>query len=358
MAGGYSVAMFQWTRAGTEDRWHGSGRPGGYEWWGFEALDADRRLAFSLRIAAGDPMDPEYVACMARASGSRSALAQEHILVRAVLYRDGRRVMARSFRPDPDTFRASSTSGAVQAGGISVVVEETAGGRTYRVELEPGTVLEFAGPPGRAPAVGTPAGPVWDLSWLNLAVRGRIRLGQGKAAETVTFSGRGVHDHGYGPVSPLSKVRSWAWGWGHAWEYGIAWRQVHLVSGEVDTLLLVDREGEPLLAETARSRPFRRRYSLLGIPYRRQWRLDTPSGAGLAVERQATLGSSPVGMRLLTNLRLSVRDPETRLRLVDGIGMSSVARPQRARLRSLRWLVRARETWTTRSAGGQPPSTG
>lgn len=298
-------------------------------------------------------MDPEYAVGMARTPGSQGALARDHILVRAVLYRDGRRVMARSFRPDPDTFRASSTSGAVQAKGIRVTVEETAGGRTYRVELEPGTVLEFAGPPGRPPASGTPDGPVWDLAWLNLAVSGRIRLGHGHAAETATFSGRGVHDHGYGPVSPLSKVRSWAWGWGHAWEYGIAWRQVHLVSGEVDTLLLLDKEGEPFLAEAARSRPFRRRYSLLGIPYRRQWRLDTPSGVGLAVERQATLGSSPVGMRLLTNLRLMVPRPETRMRLVDGIGMSSVARPQRARLRSLRWLVRARESWTTRSAGGQ-----
>jgi len=347
--------MFQWTRAGTEDRWHSPDRPGGHEWWGFEALDVDRRLAFSLRIAAGDPMDPEYAACMARIPADEGTLAENHILVRAVLYREGRRVMAHSFRPSPATFQASPTSGAVQAAGIRVVVEEKAAGRTYRVELDPGTVLEFSGPPGRAPNTGTPAGPVWDLAWLNQVVRGKIRLGQGESAETITFSGRGVHDHGYGPVSPLTEVRSWSWGWGHAWEYGIAWRQVHLVSGEVDTLLLVDREGEPLLAEAARSRPFRSRYSLLGIPYRRQWRLDTP-GAGLAVERQATLGSSPVGMRLLTNLRLLVRNPETRMRLVDGIGMSSVARPQRARMRSLRWLVRARETWTTRTAGGQRPA--
>jgi hypothetical protein len=317
-------------------------------------MDVDRRMAFSLRIAAGDPMDPEYSAGVARNSGNRATRAQDHILVRAVLYREDRRVMARSFRPPPGTFQASPTSGAVQAEAIRVMVEETAAGRTYRVDMEPGTFLEFAGPPGNAAATGTPPGPVWDLSWLNLVVHGRIRLGQGTAAETVTFAGRGVHDHGYGPASPLNKVRSWAWGWGHAWEYGIAWRQVLLASGEVDTLLLVDREGEPFLAETALSRPFRSRYSLLGIPYRRQWRLDTPSGAGLAVERQATLGSSPVGMRLLTNLRLSVRDPETRLRLVDGIGMMSVARPQRARSRSLRWLVRARESWTTRSAGGQP----
>ncbi len=37
--------MFQWTRAGAEDRWHDPDNPGGYEWWGFEALDVNRRMA-------------------------------------------------------------------------------------------------------------------------------------------------------------------------------------------------------------------------------------------------------------------------------------------------------------------------
>jgi hypothetical protein len=344
--------MFHWTRAGTEDRWHAPVTPGAYEWWGFEALDREHQLSFSLRISAGDPVDPEYAALVARNGRGDAAGPGRHLLVRAVLYQRGRRVMARSFRPAPETFQASDTSGAVQAGDARVVVEESATGRIYRLTLGQGTVLEFSGPPGRPASTEAPGHPVWDLAWLNQAVTGRIRLGQESGNEEVTFNGRGVHDHGYGPASPSPEVRSWAWGWGHAWEYGIAWRQVHLVSGEVDTLLLVDRDGEPLLAETARSRPFRTRYSMLGIPYRRHWRLDTEGGAGLAVERQLTLGSSPVGMRLLTTLRLSLRDPAERMRLVDGMGLSSVARPQRARLRPMRWLVRARESWTSRSGKG------
>jgi len=344
--------MFHWTRAGTEDRWHAPGNPGAYEWWGFEALDRERKLAFSLRISAGDPVDPEYAARLARDGRGTPALPENHLLVRAVLYQEGRRVMARSFRPGPGSFRASTTNGAVQAGEARVVVEESATGRIYRLTLGPGTSLEFSGPPGRPASTQVPGHPVWDLAWLNQTVSGTIRLGPGSGGKEVAFNGRGVHDHGYGPESPLPEVRSWAWGWGHAWEYGIAWRQVHLVSGEVDTLLLVDRDGEPLLAETARSRPFRTRYSMLGIPYRRHWRLDTEGGAGLAVERQETLGSSPVGMRLLTTLRLSLRDPADRMRLVDGMGLSSVARPQRARSMPLRWLARARESWTSRAGTG------
>jgi hypothetical protein len=132
----------------------------------------------------------------------------------------------------------------------------------------------------------------------------------------------------------------------------VAWRQVHLVSGEVESLLVVDRDGEPFIGETARSRPFRTRYSLMGIPYRRQWRLDAPSGAGLAVERLSTLGSSPVGMRFLSSVRFSVRDPTPRLRLVDGIGLSSVARPRRAGVPPLRWLALARDAWTARGTRG------
>lgn len=353
----YSGTMFTWTRAGEEDRWHAPDRPGAYEWWGFEAVDVEQKLSFSLRISAGDPIDPEYAALLARSGKKAEALPGHHLLVRAVLYRQGRRVMARTLRPSPSIFTASPSSGAVEAGDARVVVTESAAGRTYRVELDPGTWLEFAGPPGRPASHVTPSGPVWDLAWLNQKVTGQVRAG-GHDGQMLTFQGRGVHDHGYGPSSPLPDVRSWAWGWGHAWEYGIAWRQVHLTSGEVDTVLLVDRDDEQLLAETARSRPFRTRYSLLGVPHRRLWRLDTDSGAGLAVEQLATLGSSPVGMRLLTTLRLSLRDPETRMRLVDGVGLSSVARPQRARLRPLRWLSRARESWTARSAGGGPARRG
>ncbi len=262
--GRYDGAMFNWTRAGEEDRWHAPDRPGAYEWWGFEALDVDRQLAFSLRIAAGDPVDPEYASRRARHG---SGLPAENILVRTVLYRQGNRVMARSWRPDPAGFSASPSSGAVDAGPARVKVQESAAGRTYRLEMEPDSWLEFSGPPGRPPSLEAPSEPVWDLAWLNLAVKGRIRIGAA-ADDHLEFCGRGVHDHGYGPRSPSPEVRSWAWGWGHAWEYGIAWRQVHLVSGAVDTLVLVDRHGEPLLAETARSRPFRSRYSILGVPYR------------------------------------------------------------------------------------------
>ena len=88
--------MFRWTRGGAEDRWHQIGTPGGYEWWGFEALDAERELAFSLRISAGDPMDPVYAGLLARENGHARALPERHLLVRTVLYRRRRRILART----------------------------------------------------------------------------------------------------------------------------------------------------------------------------------------------------------------------------------------------------------------------
>jgi hypothetical protein len=337
--------MFLWTRGGVEDRWHAPAAPGAYEWWGYEALDPEEQLAFSLRIAAGDPMDPRYAGLLARGSGA--ARPDRNILVRAVLYRRGRRVLARSFRPGPDEFAASWSSGAVRAGDALVRVEESAHGRSYHLELQPGTRLTFAGPPGMPAGTGPPDAAVWDLAPLDLRVRGEVEVGEGVTRERLRFRGRGVHDHGYGPASPQGMVLSWAWGWAHAREFAVAWRQVAFASGDLDTLLVVDREGEPFIGELARSRPFRARYSIMGIPYRRQWRLDAPSGAGLAVERLATLGSSPVGMRFLSSIRLSVQDPTSRMRLVDGLGLSSVARPQRARVPPLRWLALVREAWTS-----------
>jgi hypothetical protein len=346
--------MFLWTRGGVEDRWHAPTTPGAYEWWGFEALDTGSELAFSLRISAGDPMDPEYARVLAR--DRAAARPDRNVLVRAVLYRKGRRVLARSFRAGAEEFAASTSSGAVRAGAASVRIEESARGRAYVVELDPGTRLTFSGPPGRPPGTGTPEASVWDLAPLDLDVSGQVETGTGSPGERLHFQGRGVHDHGFGPSSPGYLARSWAWGWAHAREYAVAWRQVLHVSGEVESLLVVDREGEPFIGETARSRPFRTRFSLMGIPYRRQWRLDAPSGAGLAVERLSTLGSSPVGMRFLSSVRFSVRDPAPRLRLVDGIGLSSVAWPRRAGVPPLRWLARARDAWTshrTRGPAGQ-----
>jgi hypothetical protein len=292
-------------------------------------------------------MDPVYAGKLARDPDAHDSLPERNVLVRLVLYQEGRRVLARTMRPAPEEFAASPSSGAVRAGAARVRIEESAQERTYLVEVEPGTRLTFRGPPGR-PAASQPAtGPVWDLTSLDLKVDGEVEIGTAGSSRRLAFDGRGVHDHGFGPDAAAPAVRSWAWGWAHAWEFAVAWRQVELETGAVDTLLVVDRAGEPLLAEPVRSRPFRARYSLLGIPYRRQWRLDAPSGAGLAVERLRTLGSSPIGMRFLSNIRFSVLEPPPRMRLVDGAGMSSVARPQRAQVRPLRWLARAREIWTS-----------
>ena len=128
----------------------------------------------------------------------------------------------------------------------------------------------------------------------------------------------------------------------------MAWRQVVFEGGEVDTVLVVDRDGREFIGEPVRSRRFRPRFSLLGVPHRRRWRLDAASGVGLAVERSSTLASSPVGMRFLTNIRLSVRDENGKIRLVDGLGLSSIVRPFRARRTPWNWLTLAREHWTSK----------
>ncbi|MFQ5768649.1 MAG: hypothetical protein ACE5ID_11805, partial [Acidobacteriota bacterium] len=78
--------MFQWTRCGVEDRWHDSQTPGSYEWWGYEAVDRERGLSFSLRIAAGEPMDPRYARRLSREDGRGATLPIQNVVVRVVLY--------------------------------------------------------------------------------------------------------------------------------------------------------------------------------------------------------------------------------------------------------------------------------
>ncbi|MFQ5718676.1 MAG: hypothetical protein ACE5IK_03925 [Acidobacteriota bacterium] len=339
--------MVRWTRGGMEDRWHGFTRPGAYEWWGFEAYDADRDIAFALRISAGDPMDPTYARLVARPEVTDDGRPDRHVRTRVVVYRHGQRLLARTARPDGADFAASTTSGAVHAGDVRVQVEERPAGRTSVVEVGSGTRLAFCGPAGRAAGTGDLDGSVWDLAPLDLRVTGTLEVPRrGGGIETLEFSGRGVHDHGAGPGTPRPGVRSWAWGWAHAWEFAMAWRQVVLDSGDVHSLLVVDRDGEPFIGEEVRSRRFRPSVSLLGVPHRRRRRLDAASGARLAVERSRTLASSPIGMRFVTNVRLSVDDAGGDIRLVDGMGLSSVARPARARKAPWHWLTRARDVWT------------
>ncbi|MFQ5768333.1 MAG: hypothetical protein ACE5ID_10170, partial [Acidobacteriota bacterium] len=279
-----------------------------------------------------------------------AALPIQNVVVRVVLYHGRKRILAHTARPGAAAFAASISSGAVRAGRTSVALEETAQGRAYVVVVEPWIRLVFQGPPGRPPATGPRGGPVWDLASMGLKVAGEIQVVEGNRRRTLEFQGEGVHDHGFGPSWMVPAVRSWSWGWAHAREFGVAWRQMLLASGEVETLLVADRDGAPILGEAVHSRPFRTRYSLLGIPYRRCWRLDGPSGAGLAVERLTTLASSPLGMRFLSSVRFSLQDPSGRLRLVEGIGLSSVARPCRVGVAPIGWLALARERWTGRRA--------
>lgn len=344
--------MLCWTRGGIEDRWHGLTGAGAYEWWGFEARDTERELAFSLRISVGDPMDPSYVRAVSRAGDAAQVRPADHVSVRVVLYHKNRRILARTLRPDPTLFKASVTSGAVRAGDVRVQVEENPTGRTYRLDIEAGTHLTFTGPPGLPASTAPLTASVWDLAPLDLKVVGSIAVPapSGGDVRQVEFSGRGVHDHGAGPMSPVPGVRSWAWGWAHAWEFAVAWRQVELDDGTVESVLIVDRDGQPFIGEAVRSRRFRPRYSLLGVRYNREWRLDA-CGAALAVGHFSTLASSPIGMRFLTNIRLWVQGGDGTMRLVDGFGLSSIARPVRARQVPWRWLASARDLWMAKRTG-------
>lgn len=241
------------------DAWHEVRAPGGYEWWYFDAEDAANDRQIVAIFFQGFVFHPEYLrrhfAYLRNPTKHEPALPAEYPCVYLVLYERGRIRAQFMHQYSPKDFSALHDSLNVSIGRNSIlplpVRGERAGERVSDELKSPsphpsprilgGARLSMCGAPWKLTGTGpqlladqklgadlsfqslfshspmervflsqqmTGTGHHWVVANPLCDVTGSIQLND----ETISFAGRGYHDHNYG-TGPLGPgLKRWIWG--------------------------------------------------------------------------------------------------------------------------------------------------
>ncbi|MFT3787996.1 MAG: hypothetical protein QM770_17800 [Tepidisphaeraceae bacterium] len=218
------------------DGWHHVRLPGGYEWWYFDAEDPTTDTQVVALFMEGFIFHPGYLRAHRRFERSptrhRPPIAGDYPCVYLCVYRSGRLLHQFFTQYRPEQFRAASDRADVQIGPNSLMTTETG----YALELTgtpwkltgrgPITMsdrtlsasLEFRSRVRHAPiertflsSEMTGADHRWAIAAPACDVAGTISV-TGAMSESITFTGRGYHDHNFG-TAPIGRgLKRWTWG--------------------------------------------------------------------------------------------------------------------------------------------------
>jgi carotenoid 1,2-hydratase len=214
------------TLATDPDRFCAYDGPGAHEWWYFDAVSDCGRDALVVVWYAGLPFDPAYGTAALRHCRRPGRHPAPHPLDHSAIglswYRDGQTVAyalnafrRHAFAHEPSPFRVAVGPNVLarDEDGYRLRVATPERDRKRRIEA----TLHFAPAPGSRPFeidLGTPAIPhLWMLAAADCRVEGTVRVGRpGDAPTTLTFRGRGYHDHNAGAEEITRIMRRWHWG--------------------------------------------------------------------------------------------------------------------------------------------------
>lgn len=285
--------------------------PGGYEWWHFEAEDANAGVLLVATLYDGCPFHPAYLRAHARylhqPTRVAPAVPAQYPCVSIAISQNDRPLARSVTQFSPGSFQASDESPEARVGPHSL----TAGADgALQLHLAGAARLAFR----RSSEIAaverrvlsrqmTGADHFWVLPSSRYDVEGTINLpnnaGAGGARE-VAFRGRGYHDHHYGTAPIGTALRRWIRGWA-AFEGQV--RTFHIAQPRD---LRVPDEHHFSVTEAGAFREVAVRTVNWGVGKRTGWALrysdfellgDQP-GEGLRLRNGRVIGSTPFSLRV------------------------------------------------------------
>lgn len=213
--------------------------PGGYEWWYFDAEDTATDTQVVAIFLHGFVFHPGYLRAYAKflkhPTKRRPPLPDDFVCVYLVVYRGGKilaqvmkQVAASQYSAATDRVdvRIGQSSLSQSADGLRVHVEGTPWKLTGRgpitlveqtLKADLTFVPRLAHPPQERPFLSramTGAEHHWVIANPVCDVSGKVNVttADGSAVETISFNGRGYHDHNYGTAPLGPGLAKWVWG--------------------------------------------------------------------------------------------------------------------------------------------------
>ncbi|MDX1670798.1 MAG: hypothetical protein R3211_00550, partial [Balneolaceae bacterium] len=201
-------------------------KPGGYEWWYFDATDDNEVYQFVIIFYRGNPFSPRYHRKLAGEKPAREARPQQYPAISIAIYKEYQPIYYSFTEFEEEDCRFGDSPLQVQVGEHRLRGEVRDGQLCYTLNLKERlpcgdrmvAIIEYRSPlPSQAAfdfsEGDASAGHIWNLVQPRAEVRGSIRLFTlANPPEAIHFSGTGYHDHNTGEEPMSDEFREWYWG--------------------------------------------------------------------------------------------------------------------------------------------------
>ncbi len=203
-----TIELFQ--QPSFADAWHNVTAPGGYEWWHFDAEDAEHDRQIVVAMSYGDPFSTDYLDRYSRYAKhpTRHAppIPSEYISVQLSVYRDGKPETEFFSRVPAEQFSSRFDALEVQMGANRLAVENDAlmlwlGDEQLTARLSFKPLFTHAASEREL----LTRSHHWIIANALCDVEGEIRFD----GQAIPFRGRGYHDHQYGLSPIIRAARRW-----------------------------------------------------------------------------------------------------------------------------------------------------
>jgi len=210
-------------------------KPGGYEWWYFDAIDTHSGYSLVVIFYQGNPFSNRYIRARDKSGNDDKALPANFPAVSISVYKEQHPVYYSFTEFDKENARFSEKVPSVSIGGHSFELDDSGDLLSYSLklseELPSGDYIEaslnFESPHRSVPFEGGDTGSrghTWNLVQPRADVEGRIQLFLGPDLQhDVTFRGKGYHDHNTGQEPMKDEFKDWYWGRFHFPEHTLVY---------------------------------------------------------------------------------------------------------------------------------------
>ncbi|MGD8427114.1 MAG: hypothetical protein PVH63_05750 [Balneolaceae bacterium] len=286
-------------------------KPGGYEWWYFDAISKDGTYSFVVIFYEGNPFSTRYIKALQTENGR--AMADEYPAVSISVYERGKPIFYSFTEFDPPDCSFSENQINVQVGRHALTGEMDDKLRytlILKEDLPSGDRLDaeisFESPVCERPlfknvnAINTGhrnTGHRWNLVQPRADVKGKIRLASnGKISKKIDFEGRGYHDHNTGNEPMRDEFRDWYWGRFHFETMTLVYYVMNRRRQEQHKAWLIDKQNCQVLDILEDIALRDHGLSLFGLKTARQIILRSPN-AKIRIQQLLLLDNGPFYQR-------------------------------------------------------------
>lgn len=313
-------------------------RPGGYEWWYFDAVDFDSDTRFVIIFYEGNPFSPRYIRALENDTAVSQKLPACFPAVSISVYQNGKTVyysftdfaeediwfdsQLPCFRFGPHEMRGKKEGDIIM---YEVTLDETLptgcgiwGKFSFQSHEVSNDLFDDIG--------DSQLDHTWNLTQPKAEVRGELKLlKEDQVTHHVNFRGTGYHDHNMGQEPMFEEFDSWYWGRFHFEECTLIYYVINRKSGNKYQAWLIRSDNSAILHKFNEVHILDKQLSLFGLKSARRVEMSNED-LTVTIQQRVFLDNGPFYQRYISDAFLAIPDHQI---LEHARGITEYIQPER-----------------------------